>query len=100
MTDVVRSSNMLSGEIDSDGQGYVVLSLPYDRGWKIKVNGAEVRYDEVNCGFTGFKIPEGHSHIEMYFMPEGFKTGALMSLSGIIVSALIILWDHKRRKTS
>ncbi|MBQ1478025.1 MAG: YfhO family protein [Erysipelotrichaceae bacterium] len=100
MTDVVRSSNMLSGEIDSDGQGYVVLSLPYDRGWKIKVNGAEVRYDEVNCGFTGFKIPEGHSHIEMYFVPEGFKTGALMSVSGLIVSALIILWDHKRRKTS
>ena len=89
--------NHLSGTLNSDGEGMMVLSLPYDEGWQIRINGINVKYYRVNGGFIGIPIQEGLNQLEMYFVPKGFKTGFILSGLGILIS--FYLWMNDRRKS-
>ncbi len=96
--DVEVTGNSLCASIDSKGESVAVFSIPYDKGWKILVNGAEVDYDKVNAGFIGVKIPDGYSRIEMCFVPQGFKYGAVMSAIGALSFLVLIVFDLRRRR--
>lgn len=90
--------NYLYGTIESDQQSFMVITLPYDEGWNIKVNGKEVKKYNVNCGFIGIPIESGDNSIEMYFTPQGFKNGCIISVvSGVIFISLVFI-NRIRRK--
>ena len=95
--DIHYSTNTLQAKIDTDGKSFIVTSIPYDEGWKVTVNGEEVKTYNVNLGFLGFAVPEGHSDVGMYFVPKGFKVGAVSSLLGTIGLVYLLIADRKRR---
>lgn len=98
MENVSYYDNRLFGTIETDEDSFVVLSLPYDNGWKIKVNGEQVNYIECNGGVIGFNVLEGNNNIEMYFTPKGFFLGAALSFVGFIIFCAIVLVDVKRKR--
>lgn len=95
--DLYYGGNQLIGTITSDKDGFMVLTIPYDAGWKILINGQEVEYYDINGGFIGFAIPTGDSSYEMYFTPEGFKTGAVISVASL-ADVLIVFVLYRRKK--
>ena len=98
MENVSYYDNCLFGTIETDEDSFVVLSLPYDNGWKIKVNGEQVNYIECNGGVIGFNVLEGNNNIEMYFTPKGFFLGAALSFVGFIIFCAIVLVGVKRKR--
>lgn len=94
---IVYKGNMLSGYVYSDTDSLMVVSLPYDQGWNIFVNGEKVKVYDVNGGFMSFKVFKGDNNIEMYFTPYGFKTGAIISFIGVILLLLIIVKEKKHK---
>ena len=70
------------------------------KGWKILVNDNEVKKYEVNGGFIGIPINQGENHIEMYFVPKGFKFGLIMSVLGSIMAMVLFIFSIKERKKS
>lgn len=79
-----------SVEIEKDG--YFVTTLPYDKGFKIKVDGKIVNYEKVNTAYVGFKLEKGKHNIVIEYRAP-FKTlGLIMSLVGIII---YIVFYHK-----
>ena len=92
--------NQLLGYAYSDEESFMVITLPYDAGWNIKVNGQDVKTYNVNCGFIGIPIQKGDNSIEMYFTPQGFKQGCILSLAGVVMFITVILVDQycRRRK--
>lgn len=93
-------NNSLTGVVHSSDDSFMILTLPYDEGWKILINGQEVEKFDVNGGFIGFKIFEGENALEMYFVPQGFKLGFILSGCGIFLTVLIIFSNQimKKRK--
>lgn len=85
-------NNQLSGYVYSDDQSFMVISLPYDSGWKVFINGKEVKSYKVNGGFIGIPIQKGDNQIEMYFTPEGFKIGAILSFVGLMLYISYIIF--------
>ena len=92
---VAYKNNSISGDIKTNEDSFVVLSLPYDEGWNIKVNGKEISYYECNGGMIGFNVESGDNHIEMEFIPKGFYLGSIMSCVGVISLVVLILIDKK-----
>ena len=95
MVNVAYNDNSISGDIKTNEDSFVVLSLPYDEGWNIKVNGKEISYYECNGGMIGFNVESGDNHIEMEFIPKGFYLGSIMSCVGLISLVVLILIDKK-----
>lgn len=57
----------MKGQMKLDRQKVVFFSIPYDRGWKLKVDGERVPLYLMNVGFMGAIIPEGDHELELYY---------------------------------
>ncbi|MPN54845.1 hypothetical protein SDC9_202522 [bioreactor metagenome] len=92
----------MSGYAESADDSFMVVTLPYDEGWKVEVNGETVRTYQVNGGYIGFPIDAGTNEINMYFVPAGFKAGFIVSAFGglgFIILAVSEIRKHKGRRT-
>ena len=97
LENIAYQGNYLTGTCNTDESSFLVLSLPYDEGWRVFVNGQNVKTYSVNGGFVGFGIEAGNNQIEMYFTPVGFKQGAIIYLIEIIGYVALII--HEKLKT-
>ena len=93
------SGNQLHGTANSDDRSFMVITLPYDSGWKIMVNDKEVKTYSVNGGYLGFAIENGLNTIDMYFIPNGFKLGLILSVTGTIAFGGLIILALRKRNT-
>lgn len=85
------------GYINVTKDGYFVLNIPYDKGFSIKVDGQEIKYQKVNKAFIGFKIGKGEKNIEITYEAPLFKTGIIVSIIGIAFATIYLLSERKRR---
>ena len=88
--------NHLYSNYYSTNDGFALISIPYDEGWKIKVDGQEVDYYNVNGGFIGFKTIQGNHDFDMYFIPKGLKPGIVLSFAGVIMFIVLTVMEKKK----
>lgn len=90
--DSKTKGDKIYASVEAEKDGYFVTTLPYDKGFTIKVDNKKIDYEKVNTAYVGFKISKGkHDIVIEYKAP--FKTlGLIMSFAGIIV---YILFYHK-----
>lgn len=85
LTNLQYADNCLEGDIDAAG-GYLFLSIPYDRAWKVYVDQTEVPTERANVGFIAAKLPEGKHHIRIVYEPLLLKLGLLATVIGILAT--------------
>lgn len=68
--------------ISHDGSS-LVLTIPYDPSWEIKVNGISTSPIDWN-GFLLIPLQEGKNLVDMTYHIRGLKEGVIISLLGII----------------
>lgn len=76
--------NRITGNISLDTASMMLFTLPYDIGWKAKVNGTPKTLDKIDFGLTGLLLEPGKHHIELSYEPPLSKWGWL----GVLASAL------------
>lgn len=88
----------IEGSIDVTEDGWFTLSVPYDKGFEITVDGIPTQYSKTNTAFIGFPISRGeHSIIINYHAP--MKTiGVLMTIMGSFAAALMLVLMHIRER--
>ena len=96
LKNVVVKNNYLSGEITSDSSKTLFLSIPYDKGWNIYVDGKKVKYEKVAGDFIGVKIGKGKHKIKMKYYSEGIIPGVLISAFSLIILVLYNIKLNKR----
>ena len=79
----------MEGDICVSNDGWFVLSMPYDNGFHITVDGQKTAYTHTNIDCIGFPISRGNHHICVTYEAPGFTTGKKISLLGI---GLAVLW--------
>lgn len=85
--DFNKKPNGISGKINAPDDGYVFFAVPYNQGFKAKVNGKNAEVNEFN-GFMTVKVQKGENKVELNFKPEGFTAGICISVIGLILGAL------------
>ncbi|MDO4523118.1 MAG: GtrA family protein [Eubacteriales bacterium] len=80
MEHVVQNGNHVRGTIHADETGVLLLTIPYDRGWSIRVNGEAVQIFRVGEALTGLELNPGDYEITMEYTPEGLWMGTFLSL--------------------
>ena len=95
---IIIKGDKISGTVNAKSDGYFNLSIPYDKGFKVKVDGKEVNYEKVNNAFIGFKIEKGNHKIEIEFEAPNALLGKIVSLGGTIIFTLIMVYDKIKSK--
>ena len=86
------------GDINVNENGYFMLSIPYDKGFNVYVDGELVKYELVDNAFIGFPINEGHHDIEIAYISPYLLEGMILSITGYMIFIPIIYTDLVRRK--
>ena len=74
-----------SGNVSAtDDKNLLVLTIPYDEGIEIKIDGEKVDYFKFKDSIIGLKLIKGEHKIEMVYHIKGFTIGVIFSLIGII----------------
>ena len=79
--------------------GYFVTSIPYDKGFTIKVDNKIVEKQIVNKAFLGFKLSKGNHKIEINYKAPLQKEGMIISIIGLISFLILLIIDKKGSKT-
>lgn len=81
------SDNYIEGTVEagSDYQGQEVLmtSIPYDKGWKVMVDGTRVEAKEGLGAFMAVELAPGVHRVSMEYIPEGLVYGAWISAAAL-----------------
>lgn len=94
---VSYDSTHLRGSIKLQKEGRLILSVPCERGWKVKLNG-EVKEPELFGGtLMAFDLQPGDYVLEMEYKPFGKWQGAVVTLVSVIGFGLS-WYDFEKRK--
>lgn len=79
--------------VDTDALGYsfdrasMLMTVPYDEGWKVYVDGEETEIYKGLDTFISFYVSGGVHDIELRYFPKGLKAGAAISLMSLMILA-------------
>ncbi len=89
--------DVIEGSINVKEDGYFKLSIPYDEGFEIYVDGEKTPYEVVNKSFIGFKIKEGNHDIRIVYVSPLFKEGLVISCIGLVLFVGTVIYYRKRK---
>ena len=84
----------LSGTVTADRAGMLFTSIPFDKGWTVKVDGQKVETRKAFGAFLAIDVGAGDHVIDFSYFPEGLKPGVLITGGSIVI--LIFLWFLRR----
>lgn len=84
----------LSGTVSAAKEGMLFTSIPFDKGWTVKVDGEKVETRKAFGAFLAIDVSAGDHVIDFSYFPKGLKTGGLISGGSIVI--LILLWFLRR----
>lgn len=87
--------NRLEGTINVSEDKMMYLSIPYDDGWKLKVDGQKQDKAIVSAGMTGVMLRKGQHTIEMAYDLRYFGIGVLLSVLGLL--AYVGFWFYMKK---
>lgn len=85
------------GDIQVSNDGYFVMSIPYDEGFEIYIDGEKTECLKVNSNFIGAKISKGNHHVEIKYTAPLLHKGIFISMLGVLLLIFIILLDITRK---
>lgn len=88
----------ISGTVNAEKGGVLFLSVPYDQGWTLTVDGEPCDYEKIFDAFTGIKLSAGEHEIAMTYFPAGLKPGLIISASAVLILILLYFGEKTLRK--
>lgn len=91
-------SGKIKGKINALEDGVFYTSVPYEKGWRLFVDGEETEIEPFENALIAVHLTKGEHQITLRYTPHGFAVGVVLSVMALIgVVAAIIL--TKRRKS-
>lgn len=98
MENVTYDSTYLRGTITLDEPGRVILSIPYEDGWHIKINGTEAECTMFGGALIALDLEPGEYTIEMNYVPEGKYVGITVSLISLVLFGVTVVAGRRKKQ--
>ena len=76
---------LVTGQVTAGHNEMMYLSIPYDEGWELKVDGHPQEKTILSAGMTGVMLARGSHTIEMAYHLRYFWKGLLFSILGVFI---------------
>ncbi|NMA07934.1 MAG: YfhO family protein [Clostridiales bacterium] len=83
-----RTGSSLTGTVDTAVDGLLYLSIPYDTGWQIALDGVPVTPETVGGAMCAIRVSAGMHTVTMRYIPKGFLIGA--GISGVCLVTVLL----------
>lgn len=91
--------NSITGKIRLEEDKYLLLSVPYSKGWKAYVDGKETELLKGNEHYLTLSLTKGEHNIKLRYMTPGLILGLAISVSALVSFIIyIILFEKKVKK--
>ena len=93
---IPENDAVINGTINVAKDGVLFTSIPYDKGWKLTVDGEKYEYIPIgNEGLIGVELPAGEHSLTFKYAPRGFYPGLVVSIISIIVFVVLCIKSAK-----
>ena len=100
--DNVKINNFENGKVNINVQNNkdekLIVSIPYDSGWKVTVNGKKVSPELFADCLMMIPLENGDNNIEMTYSTPYINFGIIATIFGIICLILAIINENKYKK--
>lgn len=95
---------MEDGEVEilweSGGEGLLMTTIPYDRGWRATVNGEPAAVERAADAFLAVRTGGGEQRVVLRYTNPWRLPGLIVTGISLAAFAAWGLWEHKRRTRS
>ena len=91
-------STHIKGSMTAHEDGILMLSIPFDEGWKIMVDGEKAEQFPVGEGLMGIDLAEGEHTVNMSYIPVGFIPGLLITAASLLIWILYVRYVKRKRR--
>jgi len=98
-----HTDSTLSGTVNvTEDKTQLLLTIPYDEGWKVYVDGEETETYEILDSLTAVTLTPGNHTLEIKYRPWAVYAGATIAGVSVIILAGIITVEYiiKKKKSS
>ncbi len=96
-----KNHSELSGFANIEEDGYIMLPIPNEKGWKAYIDGKEAEIESADYAFMAIKITKGQHTVELKYNTPFFTEGLIVSICAFVLYGtlwLIVLLKNKRRQ--
>jgi uncharacterized membrane protein YfhO len=88
----------VSGVIEAKKDGILFTSIPYEKGWKVLLDGEEAEVQAFQDAFLSIEIPAGRHTVEFSYYPYGLNVGIGITAASLLVFlAAVFVSRHRKR---
>jgi len=95
ISNIVISEDKVAMDATLSADKFMVFSIPYSKGWSLKVDGVETKLINANGQYMGAYMGAGTHQIELVYNNNNLKTGWIISGVGILLFGIVILGYNK-----
>jgi len=88
----------IKGSIGLKSEKLMYLSIPYDIGWHIKVDGTPQTAILIGNGMMGILLKPGKHQVELDYEPPYRKESGLLAITGLLLYGGLAFGNYKMRK--
>ncbi len=77
----------------SEARQKILLTIPYDEGWIVKVDGEKVEIEEALDSMISFDVRKGEHEIELIYKPKAFTFGLAVTIVSIIIFFALFFFE-------
>ena len=99
MEEIEISGSRITGKIHAAEDGTLLLTMPYDTGWTVSVDGETKETYRVGEALMGLDLAAGDHEITMDFVPDGLKQGTIITVICMLfymIGSLIEVFYEKK----
>jgi hypothetical protein len=93
---VAETNNSARMDVESFGQGFLVMSVTPHKYWSITVDGARVPAVVTNIAYQGIVMTPGRHVVVMRYRNELVVLGLWLSIGSIVILSIILLFVRRR----
>lgn len=95
----LRDSDSLSGTITADQDGYLILSIPYDPGFAVLVDGVITEVSLFEDMMIAVPIAKGSHTISLSYYPQGMTAGIFITILSILLFTGICFFERRQNRS-
>ena len=80
----------LTGTAEVPSDGYLLITVPYEGGWELTLDGEKQEILKADLGFMGVRVRAGSHTFSLDYHPPLLKEGCILSLIGWLIYLLYL----------
>lgn len=92
--------NTATASVEATDSQVILTTIPYDKGWRVTVNGKKVPLTSFNDALITIPVNKGRNQIKMRFIPQGFFIGLSLLVSCFALFAAYLVYLKRKEKNT